>query len=289
MQLVGCSPWMFTANKFFSVLARIFVVFAATDSCRYLGRNVYSLDTSFSKRNSYLHVLSRFHSIQIILTQEEISVRFLGKIREIQPFNQTWVQRPTRHSPWIICQQRDYLHYTKHLKLIFELTVWTYLIQKGPVRRQNFGSLLDGPVRLLFSLRSIDPLLPGDPPQMNLCLLSTEHRAAFTLTQSRWETKAKQILKRHQVGKEAAVFGPDFSYCFPPTATQQVHQPAGMDEGIEIHALPNHINSSHEADLKEQKTWLSPSYFDYFHLSERCLPTSQSALKFTNIPTFIVA
>lgn len=58
----------------------------------------------------------------------------------------------------------------------------------------------------------------------------------------RRDADADEVLEGDDASQEAAVFGPDLCDGFPSAAVQDCNEPAGVDHGIEIHPLTNHVH-----------------------------------------------
>lgn len=71
-----------------------------------------------------------------------------------------------------------------------------------------------------------------------------------TDTESRRDADAEQVLQHNKPCGEAAVFWPHLSNGLPPSPGQNNHQSAGMQQRIEIHPLPNHVDRHDEAHLR---------------------------------------
>lgn len=57
-----------------------------------------------------------------------------------------------------------------------------------------------------------------------------------------WEADADQVLEGEDAGQEAAVFGPDLGDGLPSASVQDRNQPAGVNHGVEVHPLTDHVN-----------------------------------------------
>lgn len=58
----------------------------------------------------------------------------------------------------------------------------------------------------------------------------------------RGDADADEVLERDDAGQEAAVLGPDLRNGFSSASIQDGDQPAGVNHGIEIHSLTDHVN-----------------------------------------------
>ena len=64
----------------------------------------------------------------------------------------------------------------------------------------------------------------------------------LTSTGGRGDADADEILEGDDASQEAAVLGPDLGDGLPPAPVQDSNQPAGVNHGVEVHALADHIN-----------------------------------------------
>lgn len=64
----------------------------------------------------------------------------------------------------------------------------------------------------------------------------------LTSAGGRGDADADKVLEGDDASQEAAVLGPDLSDGLPPAPVQDRNQPAGVNHGVEIHALADHVN-----------------------------------------------
>lgn len=65
---------------------------------------------------------------------------------------------------------------------------------------------------------------------------------ALTSAGGRWDAYADKVLEGDDASQEAAVLGPDLRDGFSSASIQDTDQPAGMNHGIEIHPLSDHVH-----------------------------------------------
>ena len=75
----------------------------------------------------------------------------------------------------------------------------------------------------------------------------------LTSAGGRGDADADEILEGDDASQEAAVLGPDLGDGLPPAPVQDGNQPAGVNHGIEVHALADHINWHEETGLREDE------------------------------------
>lgn len=100
-------------------------------------------------------------------------------------------------------------------------------------------------------------LRPGPPPR-TWCVqgkagVAPESPACpagwLPFAKGRRQLQAQKVLEDHQTDEEATVSGPDLSNRSPPE-TQQRDEPDGMEQGVDVHALPRGVEGGQEAQLK---------------------------------------
>lgn len=71
------------------------------------------------------------------------------------------------------------------------------------------------------------------------------------MAESRRDPDAEQVLGHHQAGGEEAVLRPHLPDGLPAPAANDGDQGAGVQQGIQVHPLANHIHRHHKAHLGE--------------------------------------
>lgn len=64
----------------------------------------------------------------------------------------------------------------------------------------------------------------------------------LTSAGGRGDADADEVLEGDDASQEAAVLGPDLGDGLSPAPVQDGNQPAGVNHGVEIHALADHVN-----------------------------------------------
>lgn len=64
----------------------------------------------------------------------------------------------------------------------------------------------------------------------------------LTSAGGRGDANTDEVLEGDDASQEAAVLGPHLSDGFSSASIQDTNQPTGMNHGIEIHSLSNHIH-----------------------------------------------
>lgn len=64
----------------------------------------------------------------------------------------------------------------------------------------------------------------------------------LTSAGGRWDAYTDEVLEGDDASQKAAVLGPDLRDGFSSASIQDTDQPTGMNHGIEIHPLSNHIH-----------------------------------------------
>lgn len=65
---------------------------------------------------------------------------------------------------------------------------------------------------------------------------------ALTSAGGRWDANADKVLEGDDASQKAAVLGPDLRDGFSSASIQDTDQPTGMNHGIEIHPLSDHVH-----------------------------------------------
>lgn len=64
-----------------------------------------------------------------------------------------------------------------------------------------------------------------------------------------WDPDADEVLESQHAGQEQAIFGPDLGYGFSPAFIHNCNQGEGVEHGVEVHTLADHIDPQQEAGL----------------------------------------
>lgn len=75
-------------------------------------------------------------------------------------------------------------------------------------------------------------------------------RVAPTFAGCRRDPDADKVLEGQHAGQEAAVLGPDLSDGFPPAFVHDGDQSEGVKHGVEVHPLPDDVDSQQQAGLR---------------------------------------
>lgn len=71
-----------------------------------------------------------------------------------------------------------------------------------------------------------------------------------TFTGRRWDPDADKVLEGEHAGQEAAVLGPDLCNGLPAAPVHDGDEGEGMQHGVEVHTLADHIHAQQQASLR---------------------------------------
>ena len=75
--------------------------------------------------------------------------------------------------------------------------------------------------------------------------------AGLTEAQSGRDTDAEQVLEHHQTGGKDAVLRPHLPDGLPAATGDDGDQGAGVQQGVQVHPLANHVHRHHQAHLRQ--------------------------------------